>query len=136
MTWIQAVVGGALIGSAAVLLMVFSGRIAGISGILASVLSPAVRAEPWRLAFLAGLVVAPPLVTFGLGLGPLPSPSGSLPLLAVAGLLVGLGAGFGGGCTSGHGVCGLARLSRRSVVATGTFMATAFVTVFVVRHVL
>jgi hypothetical protein len=136
MSWTLPLLGGVLIGSAAVLLMSLGGRIAGLSGILAAVLPPAAEPAGWRLAFLAGLVAAPPLVALGLDTNPLAQPQGSLPLLAVAGLLVGVGTGLASGCTSGHGVCGLARLSRRSLAATLTFMATGFATVFVIRHLL
>ena len=136
MSWTLPLAGGLLIGSAAVLLMVLSGRIAGVSGILAGVLPPASSLASWRLAFLAGLVAAPPVTALGLGMNPLPAPVGSMPLLAAAGLLVGVGTGLGSGCTSGHGVCGLARLSSRSLAATGTFMVFAFATVFVIRHLL
>jgi uncharacterized membrane protein YedE/YeeE len=128
--------GGALIGLAAVLLMAANGRIAGISGIASRILPPYEEGEIGaRLAFIAGLVAAPFLyLAFG---GSLVQTIGdSLPLMAIAGLLVGFGSTYGGGCTSGHGVCGLARLSMRSVVATGVFMGVAMATVFVVRHVL
>lgn len=128
--------GGALIGLAAVLLMAANGRIAGISGIASRILPPYEEGEIGaRLAFIAGLVAAPFLyLAFG---GSLVQTVGdSLPLMAIAGLLVGFGSTYGGGCTSGHGVCGLARLSMRSVVATGVFMGVATATVFVVRHVL
>lgn len=128
--------GGVLIGLAAVLLMAANGRIAGISGIASRILPPYEEGEIGaRLAFIAGLVAAPFLyLAFG---GSLVQTVGdSLPLMAIAGLLVGFGSTYGGGCTSGHGVCGLARLSMRSVVATGVFMGVAMATVFVVRHVL
>ncbi len=134
MSWIPSLVGGLLIGSAAVLLMALCGRIAGISGILGAVLWPSAGFEPWRLAFLVGLVAAAPLVTLGSGVTPLKPPEGSVAWLATAGLLVGLGTGLSGGCTSGHGVCGLARWSPRSLVATLTFMTFGFLTVFIVRH--
>jgi uncharacterized protein len=128
--------GGVLIGLAAVLLMAANGRVAGISGIASRILPPYEEGEIGaRLAFIAGLVAAPFLyLAFG---GSLVQTIGdSLPLMAIAGLLVGFGSTYGGGCTSGHGVCGLARLSMRSVVATGVFMGVAMATVFVVRHVL
>jgi uncharacterized protein len=128
--------GGAMIGLAAVVLMAAIGRIAGISGILGR-LSPPYEDGDWfaRLAFVAGLVVAPLIVRW-FGLSPASMQiSGNLPVMAAAGLLVGFGSAFGSGCTSGHGVCGLARLSIRSLVATGIFMTTAVVTVFVMRHV-
>lgn len=136
-TPIESLFGGALIGAAAVILMLFLGRVAGISGILGRLLPP--YGEPGvggAAAFIAGLVAAPILYTAATGLAVHQTVSGNLPLLAGAGLSVGFGAILGGGCTSGHGVCGLSRLSARSLVATLTFMATAFLTVLVVRHVL
>jgi uncharacterized membrane protein YedE/YeeE len=128
--------GGALIGFAAVLLMAANGRVAGVSTIASRVLPPYDDGEIGaRLAFLAGLIAAPFLfLAFG---GSIVQTVGdSLPLIAIAGLLVGFGSTYGGGCTSGHGVCGMARLSVRSVVATAVFMGVAMATVFVVRHVL
>jgi uncharacterized protein len=136
-TPIESLLGGALIGAAAVILMLFLGRIAGISGILGRLLPP--FGEPGvggAAAFIAGLVAAPILYTAATGLAVRQTVSGNLPLLAGAGLAVGFGAILGGGCTSGHGVCGLSRLSARSLLATLTFMATAFLTVLIVRHVL
>ena len=136
-TPIESLLGGALIGVAAVILMLFLGRIAGVSGILGRLLPP--YGEPGAggaAAFIAGLVSAPILYTAATGVGVHQTVSGNLPVLAGAGLLVGFGAILGGGCTSGHGVCGLSRLSARSLVATLTFMATAFLTVLIVRHVL
>jgi len=126
--------GGMLIGLSAVLLMLFTGRIAGISGILGVALSPAASDRAWRFAFIAGLIAAP-LIT-GLFGYPLPTPQmpSSWIVIVAAGLLVGFGARMGGGCTSGHGVCGIARLSPRSIAATCIFMATAIVTVAIVRH--
>jgi uncharacterized protein len=134
-TPIESLLGGALIGAAAVILMLFLGRIAGISGILGRLLPP--YGEPGvdgAAAFIAGLVAAPILYTAATGLAVHQTVSSNLPLLAGAGLAVGFGTIFGGGCTSGHGVCGLSRLSARSLVATLTFMATAFLTVLIVRH--
>ncbi|CNB97360.1 YeeE/YedE family protein [Yersinia intermedia] len=121
--------GGILIGSAAWILILFCGRIAGISGIIGGVLSPATSDRGWRLAFLIGLIVSPLL--YGL-IHPLPAieVSASWPILVIAGLLVGMGTRYGSGCTSGHGVCGLSRLSPRSLVATLTFMGVAFITVW------
>ncbi len=133
---VSAVLGGAMIGIASVLLMMLNGRIAGISGILGGTLAMAGGERAWRLAFLAGLVAAPAII--GLFGGALAEPQlpGSWALLVVAGLLVGFGARLGGGCTSGHGVCGIARLSPRSIVATGLFMASAALVVAVMRHVI
>lgn len=127
--------GGALIGLAAALFVLFNGRIAGISGILGGLLSWPKGDVAWRLAFLGGLVAAPML--FG-AVAPLPPVriEAGMPVLIVAGLLVGLGTRYGAGCTSGHGVCGLSRQSPRSLVATAAFMVAGFVTVFMVRHVL
>jgi uncharacterized membrane protein YedE/YeeE len=136
-TPIESLLGGALIGAAAVILMLFLGRVAGISGILGRLLPP--FGEPGvggAAAFIAGLVAAPILYTVATGLAVQQTVSGNLPLLAGAGLAVGFGAILGGGCTSGHGVCGLSRLSARSLLATLTFMATGLLTVLIVRHVL
>lgn len=134
-TPVSALLGGAMIGLAAVLLVLFNGRIAGISGIVGALLPPRPQGGAWRLAFVAGLLAAPWLYRL---FAPLPAASSpaSWPLLVLAGLLVGFGTRLGSGCTSGHGVCGLSRLSLRSLVATLTFMACAFATVFVARHVL
>jgi uncharacterized protein len=136
-----ALTGGALIGLAAVMMMAGLGRVAGISGIVSRLLPPYTDAAlPIRAAFVIGLVVAP--VIMRLHTGPVawphvwPQMASSHGLLAVSGLLVGFGAELGSGCTSGHGVCGLARWSARSAVATGTFMASAALVVFVARHVL
>lgn len=136
-TPIASLIGGALIGLSAVLMMLAEGRIAGISGI-ASRLFPAYgdRLFPGRLAFIAGLVGAPLLYAAVTGASVVQTVSSNLVLMVVAGLLVGFSSVWGSGCTSGHGVCGLARLSRRSFVATGVFMAAGFVTVYVMRHVI
>lgn len=127
--------GGLLIGLASALFVLFNGRIAGISGIVGGLLRPSRGELGWRLAFVAGLLLAP--LTYSL-IATLPARRIDVdtPLLIVAGLLVGLGTRYGAGCTSGHGVCGLSRLSPRSVVATLAFMATGFATVFVVRHLI
>ncbi|MBB2960613.1 YeeE/YedE family protein [Methylobacterium sp. R2-1] len=126
--------GGALIGASAALLLLASGRIAGISGIAGGLLSPAGRDAVWRVAFLVGLLLGPVLYRLAVGSWPEVRIEASWPLIAAAGLLVGYGTQLGSGCTSGHGVCGLARLSPRSIAAVVTFMATAIVTVFLVRH--
>lgn len=134
-TPIASAVGGALIGLAAVLLMALNGRIAGVSGIASRLLPPYEDKEfSGRLAFVAGLIAAPPLVWLATGSLPAQSIEAGMPVLVIAGLLVGFGSVWGNGCTSGHGVCGLSRLSVRSLVATLTFMATAVVTVFIIRH--
>lgn len=132
----SALAGGAMIGVAAVFFMVFNGRIAGISGIVGSLTVPKPGDIAWRLAFTLGLVAAPACYLVLGGAIPDIDFQATTIQLVVAGLLVGFGSQVGNGCTSGHGVCGMARLSKRSIVATMTFMATAGVTVFVVRHVL
>lgn len=125
--------GGLLIGVAAAVLVLFNGRIAGISGIVGGLLRPARHDIAWRVAFVAGLVAAPAVYRLFSALPPLRIDAG-WGAVVVAGLLVGLGTRYGAGCTSGHGVCGLSRLSFRSLVATLTFMATGFLTVFLIRH--
>lgn len=125
--------GGVLIGLAAVMLMAFNGRIAGMTAMLAGVLAPADPDSRWRLAFLAGAIAAPLVATLAGAEFPFASPTTG-PLLALGGLIVGVGVTYGSGCTSGHGVCGMARLSPRSIVATLTFMAATFVTVTLIRH--
>lgn len=135
-TPVPSLLGGALIGLSAVLLMAFHGRIAGMTGILSGLLPPFSTDWAWRAAFLTGAILAPALIV-GLS-GPVIAYESPVPmgLVLVSGLIVGAGVYFGSGCTSGHGVCGLARMSPRSMVATATFMATAIATVFVVRHLL
>ncbi|MBM1142590.1 YeeE/YedE family protein [Alcanivorax sp. MM125-6] len=130
-----ALAGGLLIGVAASALWLLAGRIAGISGILGGVLAPVSGDLGWRLAFLAGLLVSPWLYTLAAGPAPL-EVKASTPVLIIAGLLVGYGTRLGSGCTSGHGVCGLSRLSPRSLVATLVFMGAGFITVYVTRHML
>jgi len=127
--------GGLVLGLAAALFILFNGRVLGISGIVAGVLRPRAGDTGWRLAFLAGLIAAP--LVWGLFAAPVvPRIAAGPALLVLAGVLVGWGTRHGSGCTSGHGVCGLARLSPRSLVATLAFMASGFATVFVVRHLL
>ena len=125
--------GGLLIGVAAAILLLFNGRIAGISGILGGLLRPMAGDIGWRMAFVLGLVGAP--LVYGLAAS-LPSVhvDADMTTLVVAGLLVGVGTRYGSGCTSGHGVCGLSRLSPRSMAATALFMLAGFVTVFIARH--
>ena len=136
-TPVSSTVGGMLIGLAAVILMTLSGRIAGISGILARLLPPyADRELGARIAFIAGLIVAPLLYTALTRQPVVQTVSANLPLMVASGLLVGVGTTFASGCTSGHGVCGLSRFSVRSLAAVATFMAAGFATVFVIRHVL
>ena len=129
----SALIGGVLIGIAAAMFALLNGRIAGISGVLGGLLRPVRRDVAWRVAFLAGLVAAPLAY---LAFAPLPRPhvDAGYGALVIAGLLVGIGTRYGSGCTSGHGVCGLARLSARSLAATVTFMAAGFVTVYLLRH--
>lgn len=134
-TPVAALAGGALIGLAATLLMLLNGRIAGISGILGGAFAAPRGDMVWRIAFIAGLVAASVVAQLaGYGLPAIDMPS--WPVIVIAGLLTGFGTRMGSGCTSGHGVCGIARLSPRSIVATCLFMAAGFATVFVVRHVL
>ena len=125
--------GGVLIGLAAAMLVLLSGRIAGISGIVGGLLRPAAGDSAWRAAFVIGLLLAPVATAF-FARQPFPRIDAGFGTLAVAGLLVGLGTSYGSGCTSGHGVCGLSRLSPRSLVATAAFMAAGVATVFVMRH--
>ena len=133
--YIMAAIGGVLIGLSAVLLMAFSGRIAGVSGIVGGLLPPKPATDRnWRLSFVLGLVLAPLILRMATGASGIGAPAVDYPLLLAAGVLVGAGTAFGGGCTSGHGICGLARLSPRSAFAVAVFMAAAIVTVFVTRH--
>lgn len=127
--------GGVLIGIAAAMFLLLNGRVAGISGVLGGLLRPARGDVAWRAAFLLGLVAAPALYLLA---GDLPRPriDAGWVALVVAGLLVGVGTRYGSGCTSGHGVCGLSRLSPRSLAATAAFMGAGFLTVFVARHLL
>ncbi len=134
-TPVASAIGGALIGAAAVALMAAFGRIAGVSGIASRLLPPhGDDGLAGRLAFVLGIAAAPLVAWIASGAMPAPRIEASTPVLAIAGLLVGFGSVWGSGCTSGHGVCGLSRLSPRSLVATMAFMATGMATVFVVRH--
>jgi uncharacterized protein len=132
----SALLGGALIGLASVLLMILLGRVAGISGILAGCFNLIRRDNGWRFAFIAGLIAAPMIA----GAAGFPIVSPQMPtnwiIVVIAGLLVGYGTRLGGGCTSGHGVCGIARLSSRSIIATALFMIAAAIVVAIMRHVL
>jgi uncharacterized protein len=134
-TPVSALVGGALIGLAASALYAATGRIAGVSGIAGGLLRPGRADAAWRFLFLAGLVVGAGATGLVAGM-PVLRIEASWPVLVVSGLLVGYGTQLGSGCTSGHGVCGIARFSPRSFAATGVFMATAALTVFIVRHLL
>ena len=135
-TPISAAIGGALIGLSAALLMLFNGRIAGITGLFAGLIDPLATDRGWRAAFIVGLIVAP-LSAALLGYTiPVPRLPTSFVTLAVAGVLVGFGTRLSNGCTSGHGICGIARLSPRSLAATAVFMAAAIIVVAVSRHVI
>ena len=127
--------GGVLIGIAAAMFALLNGRIAGVSGVLGGLLKAARHDVAWRVAFVAGLVAAPAAYTLFAVL-PLPVIDAGSGTVALAGVLVGIGTRYGAGCTSGHGICGLSRLSPRSLVATLAFMSAGFATVFVVRHLL
>jgi uncharacterized membrane protein YedE/YeeE len=137
-TPLLSLVGGALIGLSALILMATTGRIAGVSGIVSRLLPPVADKSSLAqgLMFIAGLLMAVPLHKLVTGSVPVSDISSNLPLLVVGGLLVGFGSALGGGCTSGHGVCGISRLSPRSIVATLVFMVTAFGTVYVLRHMI
>ncbi|MDG1505962.1 MAG: YeeE/YedE family protein [Planktomarina sp.] len=136
-TPLLSLLGGGLIGTSAVLLMATHGRIAGISGILSRMLPPSNKDQslPQSLIFIIGLLLTAPIWIVFNGQAPLQTVSNNLPLLALAGVLVGFGSVLSNGCTSGHGVCGISRLSGRSIVATLTFMSTSFIAVLLLRHV-
>ena len=127
--------GGAMIGLAAVMLMATQGSILGVSGILSQLLPPKSSAADWRISFVLGVLVAPILTMLITGYTPTVDITSNLPLLIIGGALVGVGTVLGNGCTSGHGVCGLSRLSTRSLVATAIFMITAIATVWAMRSV-
>ena len=130
-----ALAGGVLLGLASALFVLVNGRILGISGIVGGLLRPRAGDMGWRLAFVLGMLVAPGL--YWLVVGPTqPRIDASWGMVVIAGLLVGVGTRYGSGCTSGHGVCGLSRMSPRSLVATLAFMGAGFVTVFLIRHAL
>jgi len=135
-TPVSALIGGGLIGLASVVLMLFIGRIAGIAGIAGDLFVAGGSEIGWRLAFIAGLIVGPFLLPLAGGTIPDITIDAPLPMVVAAGLLVGFGTRLGNGCTSGHGVCGLARLSPRSLAATLTFMAAGAAVVFVFRHLI
>jgi uncharacterized protein len=134
--YLQSLAGGALIGVSAALFLLLDGRIAGISGIVGGLLGSRTTMTATNLAFVLGLLLGPSLFRILIGHEPVVRINSPWPLLAAGGVLVGFGTRLGSGCTSGHGVCGLARFSRRSIAATGVFMTTAIATVFLVRHVL
>ncbi len=127
--------GGIMIGLAATLLMAFHGRVMGLTGIVSGLLPRVANDWQWRAAFLAGVIVTPLLLVALKYPIPFASPT-SLPVLIIGGIIVGFGVKLGSGCTSGHGICGIARLSPRSIAATGIFMVATAVTVFIIRHVL
>lgn len=132
----QSLLGGAFIGLAAVLLMALTGRIMGATGILTGLVAPTGLSEwTWRAALVAGMVTGPAAIWLATGAMPEVQVPVSTPMLITGGVIVGIGATFGAGCTSGHGICGMARLSPRSLVATATFMFTTAVTVYAVRHI-
>ncbi len=136
-TPLQSLAGGVLIGLSAVLLMFLQGRIMGATGILAGLVTGTAPGErSWRAAMVAGMIAGPLLVLAVTGQMPAVDVPVSLPMILVGGFIVGVGVTYGSGCTSGHGVCGIARLSPRSIVATLTFMLVCFATVYVIRHVL
>jgi uncharacterized membrane protein YedE/YeeE len=130
-----ALAGGVLIGIAAAMFALLNGRVAGISGVIGGLLKPTAGDVAWRAAFVVGLVGSPLLYAL-FAVVPKPQIAAEYGALGLAGLMVGVGTRYGSGCTSGHGVCGLSRLSPRSLAATVTFMAAGFVTVFVTRHLL
>ncbi|QKV54229.1 YeeE/YedE family protein [Comamonas antarctica] len=134
-TPLAALAGGVLIGTAVAMLALFNGRIAGISGVLGGLLRTRKGDTLWRVAFILGLIGAPWVYALFAAL-PQPEIDANYGALILAGLLVGIGTRYGSGCTSGHGVCGLSRLSPRSLVATAAFMGAGFATVFVTRHLL
>ena len=131
----SALIGGAIIGAAAALFAVLNGRIAGVSGILGGLMRLQAGDVSWRIAFVAGLVAAPLAWVLFAAL-PEIRVDASFPALVAAGLLVGIGTRYGGGCTSGHGVCGISRASPRSIAATVAFMAAGFATVYATRHLI
>jgi uncharacterized protein len=135
-TPLSGLIGGLLIGSASALLLLVNGRISGISGIVGGLLAPKAADAGWRVVFVAGLLLGAFVYMLATG-GAIPVRiEASLPVLVAAGLLVGFGTRLGSGCTSGHGLCGVARLSRRSIVATSVFFGVAMLTVFLTRHAL
>ena len=135
-TPVSGLVGGLLIGLAAALLLLLNGRISGISGILGDLVAPKGSDAGWRVVFVVGLLLGASIYMLATDAAFAVTMQASLPVLVVAGLLVGFGTRLGSGCTSGHGVCGIARLSRRSISATAVFVGVAMLTVFLTRHVI
>jgi len=135
-TPVSGILGGLLIGLAAAVLLLLNGRISGISGIVGGLLAPRSAEVGWRVVFIAGLLLGALGYMLATG-GPFPvGMQASMPILIVAGLLVGFGTRLGSGCTSGHGLCGIAQLSKRSIVASAVFFGVAIITVFLTRHVI
>ena len=134
--FILAAIGGAMIGTAAVAMMGLNGRIAGISGILSGVFTQPVNDRLWRVLFIVGLIIGGALPGLLFNLPAPPVPDANIGLVIAGGLLVGIGTGLGSGCTSGHGICGMARLSKRSIIATVIFMFTGVAAVYILRHLL
>jgi uncharacterized membrane protein YedE/YeeE len=135
-TPVGGLVGGLLIGLAAALLLLLNGRISGISGIVGGLVIPKSSDAGWRAVFVAGLLLGASVYMLATGGASPVTVQASVPVLVVAGLLVGFGTRLGSGCTSGHGVCGVARLSKRSIVATSVFVGVAMLTVFLTHHVI
>jgi uncharacterized membrane protein YedE/YeeE len=135
-TPIPSLLGGMILGIAAALYVLLHGRILGISGIISGLLHPTLTDSAWRLSLVFGLISAPFLAALFFGIIPVIEIDASWLVIVIAGLLVGFGAHYGSGCTSGHGICGLSRLSPRSLVATLAFMCAGFVMVFVIRHLI
>jgi len=135
-TPIPSLLGGMILGVAAALYVILHGRILGISGIVSGLLRPKESDTAWRLSLVLGLITAPFLAALFFGIFPIIEIDSSWTTIVIAGLLVGFGAQYGSGCTSGHGICGLSRLSPRSLLATLAFMDAGFITVFVIRHLI
>ena len=135
-TPIPSLLGGMILGLAAALYVFLHGRILGISGIVAGLLHPKLTDSAWRLSLVLGLISAPFLAALFFGIIPIVEIDSSWLAIVIAGLLVGFGAQYGSGCTSGHGICGLSRLSPRSLVATLAFMSAGFIMVFIIRHLI
>jgi len=135
-TPIPSLLGGMILGIAAALYVLLHGRILGISGIISGLLHPTLTDSAWRLSLVFGLISAPFLAALFFGIIPVIEIDASWLVIVIAGLLVGFGAQYGSGCTSGHGICGLSRLSPRSLVATLAFMSAGFVMVFIIRHMI
>lgn len=133
--FVLALIGGGLVGLAAVMMMALKGRIAGVSGILTGSLAESGGERIWRILFIAGVIVGGAIpVMLSSDFKP-PTPQSGTLLTIIGGLAVGIGTGLGSGCTSGHGICGIARLSQRSIIATCTFMAAGFIGVYLLKHV-